>query len=387
MCIVGVAADGTMRSMVDHERSRLRCVHDRAHRDDPRRYQRFEHLRCLRKRALQHLGTLHSTERSAVWNAAAVKCFDVSSCLTAGANNASCTAARVPLPCCTGLGTGTCGVSNDGYRHAFATTNTCVNAADPTTAISLVDLDRSLPMCQSKGGTTLSPIPGTCVAYGWVYRNRKADGPPPTLPVTGTGVSTTDGVQASDGLGFCYTGIRMTGGSYTSATCPSIHNAPATAPAGEWPACASSTTGCQTQASYDAGLGWTFATPNCVYAFGLTGTSNANVTSVAGVATPAGSSVNPSQYTNQGDCVANGFSWDNWLVSAGTTTKTNADGGDFAGMPVGAVIRKLNALTQDLEGPSDFYSGTGFNCLRCHSDHSRAFPGAQQARLGQLEAH
>ena len=388
MCIVGVAADGTM--LVDWSITNARdCVAYTTGLTGMTPVDVTAQNVC--GAAVPPTGACNTQplctrpNGSVVWNAAASKCFDVSSCVSAGASNASCTAAGVPSRCCTGLGTGTCGLSNDGYKHTFATTNTCVDAADPTTAISLLDLDRTAAMCTSKGGTTLSPIPGTCVAYGWVYRNRKSDGPPPTLPVSGTGISTTDGVQASDGLGFCYTAIRMTGGTYTSATCPSIHNAPATAPAGEWPACASSTTGCQTQASYDAGLGWSFSSPNCVYGFGLQGTSNAAVTSAAGVTTPAGSLVNPSQYTNQGDCLANGFSWDNWLPSAGTTTKTNADGGDYAGMPAGAMIRKLNALEHDEEGPGDFYSGTGWNCLRCHSDQSRAYqernkPGLVKSR-------
>jgi hypothetical protein len=312
------------------------------------------------------------------WSAAALKCYDTSACTLAGAPG------------------------NDGYKHTFAMTNTCVDDANPAVAISLVDLDRTVAMCRSKGGTTLSPVPGTCVAYGWRYRNRKPSDN--SLPVSGVGVGTTDGVQAADGLGFCYTPIRMTGGSYVSpptpyngavTACPSYHNAATTAPGGlgggEWAVCLSSTAGCQTQAAYDAGLGWSFSSGNCVYNFGLTGPANTNVITAGGVVTTAGTSVDPSQYTNEGDCLANGFLWDNWLPSAGTVTRSNVDGGDYAGMPAGAVIRRFDALTPIEGGGGEFFSGTGFNCLRCHADQSRAYqerdkPGfvkTRHARAGE----
>lgn len=262
------------------------------------------------------------------------------------------------------------GAGNDGYRHTWATSNVCINAGSPTTAISLVDLDRTTAMCRSKGGTTL--VAATCTAYGWVYRNRKADN---TLPISGTGVATTDGVQAADGLGFCYTPMRMTSATFTSAaTCPSKHNSATITPA-EWPACASSTAGCQTEASYDAGLGWSWDSTNsrCLYSFGITGIINAAATKADGTTYAAGSTQDLTAYTNQGDCLANGFLWDNWLPSAGTSLKDNNSGGEYAGMPAGAVIRKPDAINTD-----DFYSGTGFNCLRCHADQSRAYQERQK---------
>jgi len=61
----------------------------------------------------------------------------------------------------------------------------CVN---PSTGqgISRADLDSDDSMCLSKGGTVA--YAGKCVAYGWQYLGRKPDG---TLPVTGSGISTT----------------------------------------------------------------------------------------------------------------------------------------------------------------------------------------------------
>jgi PKD repeat protein len=293
-------------------------------------------------------------------------CVAYTTGLTGMTTQAQCVTATLPVV-----------APNDGYRHTWATSNVCIVAGSPSTAISLVDLDRTAAMCLSKGGTTLTS-PGTCVAYGWVYRNRKADN---TLPISGAGISTTDGVQATDNLGFCYASMRMTSVTFSSATtCPSKHNSRANAdpvggPYTEWPTCLSSTTGCQTQASYDAGLGWSWDATNsrCLYAFGLTGIINAAATKADGTTYAAASTQNPSAYTNQGDCLANGFSWDNWLPSAGTITKDNTSGGEYAGMPAGAVIRKLDALTPVESGGGEFFSGTGFNCQKCHADQSRAY--------------
>jgi hypothetical protein len=242
--------------------------------------------------------------------------------------------------------------------------------------ISRVDLDNTDSMCFSKGGTVVTT--GKCVAYGWVYRNRKDDN---TLPVSGTGLSTTDGVQLTDGLGFCATSMRMTSATFNSSTtCPSRHNSRATAdpiggPYTEWPDCLSSINGCQTQASYDAGLGWSWDATNsrCLYAYGITGIINGTATKADGTTHAAGSTQDLTVYTNQGDCLANGFSWDNWLPVTGTTTKDNTSGGEYAGMPAGAVIRRLDALSSVEDGGGEFYSGTGAVCEKCHADQSRAY--------------
>jgi len=275
------------------------------------------------------------------------------------------------------------------YKHTWVTTNTCVNAASPTVAISLEGLDRTLAMCQSKGGTTLSTA-GTCVANGWVYMNRKIDG---TLPITGTAIPgttliTTTAAQFTDNLGFCYATMRMTSGTYNSSTtCPSYHNS-ATGNAAEWPACLSSATGCQTQASYDAGLGWAWDATNnrCNYDYGVKGILNADLTNTnngrptlpncTGAGTllgSAGNCVDLTGITNQGECLSVGGSWDNWLIKdAGRTTKTNVDAG-YAGMPANSTIVKLDATTSIKDGGGNFRSGTGAVCLKCHTDQSRAY--------------
>jgi len=267
-----------------------------------------------------------------------------------------------------------------GYKHAWSTSICWNNATN--SAISRVDLDNTDAMCRSKGGTVLTT--GKCIAYGWVYRNRKPDG---TLPVSGTGIGTTDGVQLTDGLGFCYASMRMTGdggngGTYiSSTTCPSMHNSRATAdPVGgpyvEWPDCLSSATGCQTQTSYNDGLGWSFSSSQCVYAYGVDGVLNSTATRVDGTTIAAGTAVSV-DYSNQGDCLANGFAWDNWLPN------THAPVTSIAGMPTGAQIRKLDALNDIEDGGGDFYSGTGAVCQKCHSDQSRSY--AERDKPGFVE--
>lgn len=265
---------------------------------------------------------------------------------------------------------------NDGYRHTWST-SLCYDSVNQK-GISRVDLDNTDAMCFSKGGTVVTT--GKCVAYGWVYRNRKTDG---DLPVSGVGVGSTDGVAYADGLGFCYSAMRMTSASYSSAaTCPSYHNSPSTAPA-EWPACASSATGCQTQASYDAGLGWSYASSQCVYAYGAKGKLNAAVTKADGSSVAAGTTVDFTVYSNQGDCLANGGSWDNWLPNTSTLVEDST--GDYPGIPVDALIVKLDALSSIEDGGGDFYSGTGAVCAKCHTDQSRSYmernkPGFHKTR-------
>jgi hypothetical protein len=192
----------------------------------------------------------------------------------------------------------------------------------------------------------------------------------------------------------------MTSATFTSAaTCPSYHNSATLSPS-EWPACGSSITGCQTQASYDAGLGWTWDSTNsrCLYSYGVNGILNSDATKADGTKYLASSTQDLTLYTNQGDCLANGFAWDNWLPVTGTslvtgpgsvtcvggtnagavcTTASQCPGGtcngDLAGLPTDAKIRRLDALTQVEDGGGEFYSGTGAICEKCHSDQSRAY--------------
>lgn len=286
---------------------------------------------------------------------------------------------------------------NDGYRHAWST-SLCYDAVNQR-GISRVDLDNTDAMCIAKGGTVVTT--GKCVAYGWVYRNRKADG---SLPVTGTGISTTDGVQETDGLGWCYQQMRMTatnadGGSYNSAaTCPSKYNFHSTCAGGtnpgtpctsstactgggtcsvrnlvDWPACDSSTTGCQTQAAYDAGLGWSYSSGQCIYAYGLqgplAGSGSSTSTRANGTTVAAGTVVDLTAYDNQGDCLANGGLWDNWLPNP-ADEQTSAQN---PGLPNNRRVMRLDALHEVDEGGGDFYSGTGAVCQKCHADQSRSY--------------
>jgi hypothetical protein len=271
--------------------------------------------------------------------------------------------------CTTGNGT----APNDGYKHAWST-SLCYDVANAR-GISRVDLDNTDSMCLSKGGTVLTT--GKCVAFGWQYLNRKTDG---TLPVTGTGIAPTPGPKNPvDGLGFCYTTVNLTAaagdGTYTSAaTCPSRHNSFSLTPA-EWPACGSTPDGCQTQASYDAGLGFSFTSSQCRYTYGVKGKTTATVTRADGTTLASGSVVDltTAAYDTMGECLGQGFSWDNWLPVTGTSIRTNASGGDHSGMPAGTAIVKLDALTNVEDGGGDFYSGTGAVCLKCHSDQSRSY--------------
>jgi hypothetical protein len=403
------------------------------------------------------------------------------------------------------------GTGNDGYKHAWST-SICYDTVN-SVGVSRIDLDNTAAMCTSKGATVVTT--GKCVAYGWVYRNRKADG---SLVPTGSGLYTTTGAATTDGLGFCYASMDMTSATYADReTCPSEHNnnpptlvevcvdgaiaSPATcqntnnrawsadlpgciatnlrtagtctggslswvtlapaavAPGGEWTACGSNPVfGCQSQSSYDSGLGWTlpdsaalnattgalsstvvrvcsnsayaskaaceanntgskvpgdfywnpdlsicvdtskttacsgtncstaltctggtlsivFLSDNnrCVYQYGQAGKLAATVVpansfSAVGIGTTV--DLTTSAYDTQGECLAGGFSWDNWLPDIGRTVVTSAED---ANLPDGAQIVKLDAITPVKDGGGNFYSGTGAICLKCHSDQSRSY--------------
>lgn len=290
------------------------------------------------------------------------------------------------------------GAGNNGYKHTWATTNTCINSAAPTVAISLEGLDRTLAMCQSKGGTTLTPT-GLCVAYGWQYRNRKADG---TVPVVANKPATTRGVVAADNLGFCYAPVRMTTpGTFDALTCPSINNLPKYCNAGtqiglactndatctgggagscvrnttDWPDCASNnpvpastSIGCQTPEAYSDGLGWSYASGQCIYAYGVKGYANAAITKADNTTYAAAAAIVPANYTTQGDCLSQGFTWDNWLPITATSLVSNVS------TTLGSTdYRKFDTTTPVASGGGQFHSGTGAVCTKCHSDQSRAY--------------
>jgi hypothetical protein len=264
---------------------------------------------------------------------------------------------------------------NDGYKHTWSTSICVDGSGNP---ISRVDVDNTVPMCTAKGGTIKTT--GLCVAYGWQYRGVKADGSVPA--------ATPKGPVDADNLGRCYTAMRMTSAnnyifsaltSTVSDACPSYHNSSTVVSYGsntaardaEWVA---GTDGVlyQTQASYDAGLGWSYASNQCVYAYGRNGIANAAVVKADGTnLVAAGASVDMTQFTTMGDCLANGGSWDNWLpYGTGSGSGGNAS---TVSVPttVASSIVKLDATTSVASGGGKFYSGTGSVCLKCHSDQSR----------------
>ncbi|MBI5098757.1 MAG: hypothetical protein HZB30_05915 [Nitrospirae bacterium] len=269
------------------------------------------------------------------------------------------------------------GTGNDGYKHAWST-SICVDNVTDKNPISRVDLDNTTAMCKSKGGTVITT--GLCVAYGWLYMNAKAG---ETMPYRDTiSPSGYKGRTSSDNLGFCYTSMRMTSASgYNTANnggCPSYHNVSTTANSGEWNA---GTDGVlyQSQASYDAGLGWSFASSQCLYAYGVVGYVNAAIVNAAGTTTKTagtfvdGTSGGPTAYTTQGDCLAAGYSWDNWLpYGDGSGTGGNASTITVPTTLTSSIV-KLDAITAIASGGGKYYSGTGSVCTKCHTDQSRSY--------------
>ena len=270
---------------------------------------------------------------------------------------------------------------NDGYKHAWST-RICMNGDN---AVSLVDLDRTVmgsAMCKAKGGAIV--YTGKCVAYGWQYRNRKADG---TLPVTGTGISITKGPSASDNLGFCRQSMKMTlvsgFANLAPGGCPAYHNSATTDPNGWYTGpLNTSADALQYQSSYDAGLGWTtwktsnpwpaVQTNECGYDNGVKGYLLNNVTRVDGTPGPVrGTFADLTAYTTMGDCLANGYLWDNWLpMGDGSGANGNASVISFTTGTETSQIVKFDAITTAKNGGANFYNNA---CQRCHSDQSREF--------------
>ncbi len=272
------------------------------------------------------------------------------------------------------------GTGNDGYKHAWSTSICEDGSGNP---ISRVDLDNTAAMCTSKGGTVVTT--GLCVAYGWQYMNSKAG---ETIPyrttITPTGYK---GRTSADNLGFCYATMNMTSVTgYNTANnggCPSYHNVSGTASSGEWVA---GTDGVlyQTQTSYDAGLGWAFSSSKCTYTYGVTGYLNAALTDASGAtatvpacsggttSATAGTCVDLTKITTQGDCLAAGATWDNWLPTLGGV-KPGATAQAVSTTPLGSTIMKLDATTLIASGGGNFYSSPGNVCLKCHSDQSRSY--------------
>lgn len=306
---------------------------------------------------------------SLTWVAVLQKCFDTSACTVQGATDGDSAAHA-------------CAAPNDGAKHAYST-SLCIDASTRA-GISRFNLDNTAANCQEKGGVLSDGLfghpYGACAAYGWVYGGVKSDG---TLP----DISGGKGVTSAAGLGFCYTSMRMTSvpgytAEGTGTGCPSWHNVSAKAGA-EWTA---GTDGVkyQSQASYDAGLGWSFASSQCLYAYGVKGYLNADTRGPDGViatvplcaggtgAATLGTCVDLTGVTSQGDCLAVGGTWDNWLP-VGTGVAPYATTQTVLTTPVNSTIKKLDATTSIAAGGGKFYSNTGSICTKCHTDQSRAY--------------
>ncbi|MBI5506151.1 MAG: hypothetical protein HY899_15255, partial [Deltaproteobacteria bacterium] len=287
------------------------------------------------------------------------------------------------------------GAGNDGYRHAWST-SICVDNTTDKNPISRVDLDNTVPMCSAKGGVVLTT--GLCVAHSWQYMSTKTG---EAIPYRGTITPAGyKGRTSADQLGFCYAAMRMTSvvgpPAWTTANngaCPSYHNVATTASPGEWVA-GTDNVMYQTQASYDAGLGFTFASSQCVYAYGVKGYLNANLTAATGStataplcaggtgSATAGTCVDLTGISTQGDCLAIGGSWDNWLPTLGGAAP-GASSVAVATVPEASSIMKLDATTAIADGGGKFYSGTGSSCLKCHSDQSRSY--AERYKPGYVD--
>jgi hypothetical protein len=282
--------------------------------------------------------------------------------------------------------------NTDGFKHAWSASICVDGSGNP---ISRVDLDNTVGMCSSKGGTVIST--GVCVAYGWVYMNSKAgEAIPYRSTVSPAGYK---GRTAADNLGFCYTSMRMTSVPYDIASCPSQNNIGLTCAGGanlgkvctvanQAVDCPASTCGpntgwaygtdgvsYQSQTSYDAGLGWSWnatAPAQCLYAYGTKGYVNAALTKADNTQVAAGTYVDLTAFTTQGDCLANGGSWDNWLPTLGGTAP-GATAVAVATAPSPSTIMKLDPLTALASGGGQFYSGTGAVCQKCHADQSRSY--------------
>jgi len=223
---------------------------------------------------------------------------------------------------------GTAGATgNDGAKHAWATSGCW---ASDGTAISLKNLDRTLQMCTAKGGTWVTT--GKCTPYGWQYRGQDASGTPLAFGTKGT--------DASANAGFCYTSMRT---GIAVGSCPSTSTNSSTA------------------------FGYSVSGTNCLYAYGIYGPVNANLTKANGQTyAAAGATVDLSTLTTMGDCLANGASWVNWMPLNATAT-------------IGTIT---TAATFDLtrQAPS-----ADDGCLHCHSYAAQANGPAERFKCSYLK--
>jgi hypothetical protein len=289
------------------------------------------------------------------------------------------------------------GAGNDGYRHAWST-SICVDNATSKNPISRAWVDNTAAMCSSKGGVVYTG--GLCVAHSWQWMNVKAGESLPYRNTVNPVPAGYEGRSAADNLGFCYAAVRMTSLYPNGVSCPASNNyqyaCAGGANLGLSCTLATQATDCptstcaptanpgwtlgtdgvpyQSQASYDANLGWTWSSGQCVYAYGVKGYVNAALTRADSTTVAANTFVDFTGYTTQGDCLANGGSWDNWLpTSGGVAPGAVVQATPIATTPLETTIARLDALTPLESGGGLFYSGTGAVCQKCHTDLSRSY--------------
>ncbi len=269
-------------------------------------------------------GTSTATNGTLEFNTADHMCYDTAPCTVAGYSG------------------------NDGYQHAIST-SICVDSKG--NGITLKDLDRTFAMCAAKGGTwenisdtvvaigsgsTATPgvqayatpgFGGACVAYSWQFRGVDTlDNP---LPFSSYGTTFSSTAPAT---GFCYTTMNT---SIPKASCPTV---------------AGSTSGTANSSSQVA-YGYAVSGNTCTYAYGISGPVSGALKSPAGtVQTAAGASIDLSQYSTLGTCLAAGGTWTNWIPYQ------NAAVSSISGLAKAEVFN-LNTLAA---------SSTN-GCLHCHS--------------------
>ncbi len=268
-------------------------------------------------------GTSTATNGTLEFNTADHLCYDTAPCTVAGTTG------------------------NDGYQHAIST-SICVDSNG--NGITLKDLDRTFAMCQAKGGTwktisdtvvatgsgsTATPgvqayatpgFGGACVAYSWQFRG--VDAQDNSLPFGSNGTTFSSTAPAT---GFCYTNMNTTLGK---SGCPTV---------------AGSTSGTANSTS-EAAFGYAVSGSTCTYAYGISGPVNAALKSPTGaILTATGASIDLSQYSTLGTCLAAGGTWSNWLPYQNAAVSTGG-------------LAKAELFTLNTLAPS-----TTNGCLHCHS--------------------
>ena len=251
-----------------------------------------------------------------------------------------CDARLVPVPGANTT-TGCTTASSTGYLYKAPGSSTCVTidgSGNVTGSISLVGNDRNEQICNALGtaqgktahmanNAAVTSLNGNCLAYSFLFRGQDASGNPLAFGTKGT-------AQASN-TGFCYTTMNT---GIAAASCPTV---------------VGSSYGTKT-ASSTAAFGYNSSASACTYSYGISGpVTSALKSPVTGATlTAAGASIDLSQFTTYGACLANGGTWSNWIPIGATAT-------------TGAIGTISNAVTFDLTRQA---VSADNGCLHCHSN-------------------